>query len=91
MRNKENKVSLVERQGIWYEINSQEPFTGVGEQYYEDGQLRTSANYIAGELDGLAELYFENGQLQLRENYIAGELISFECWNEQGLPTTDCF
>ena len=39
MRNKENKVNLVERQGIWFEINSQEGFTGVGEEYFESGQL----------------------------------------------------
>ncbi len=75
MRNKENKVSLVERQGIWYEINSQVPFTGVGEQYYENGQLAQKINSIAGNRDGLFELYFENGQLEFRGNFKAGVRI----------------
>ena len=63
--------STVERQGIRYQVNSQEPFTGVGEEYYENGQLRVRFNYKAGELDGLCEWYYENGQLNERANYKA--------------------
>ena len=65
--------STVERQGIRYEVNSQEPFMGVTESYYKNGQLASRFNYKAGELDGLSERYFENGQLTVRENYIAGK------------------
>ena len=32
--------SLVARQGIKYELNSQEPFTGIGTSYHENGQLQ---------------------------------------------------
>ena len=41
--------STVERQGIRYEVNSQEPFMGVTESYFENGQLSIRANYKAGE------------------------------------------
>jgi antitoxin component YwqK of YwqJK toxin-antitoxin module len=65
--------STVERQGIRYEVNSQEPFTGVTESYFENGQLRGRSNYKAGVRDGLAEWYFENGELARSINNKAGE------------------
>ena len=51
---------------------SQEPFTGVTESYFENGQLRIRGNWKAGLQDGLAEFYFENGQLRTRGNWKAG-------------------
>ena len=65
----------VERQGIRYEVNSQEPFMGVTESYYENGQLEVKGNFKAGKEDGLVERYDENGQLEVRANYKAGEPI----------------
>ena len=64
--------STVERQGIRYEVNSQEPFMGVTESYFENGQLKERSNWKAGEPDGLGEAYFENGQLSIRANFKAG-------------------
>ena len=32
---------LVERDGVKYEINSQTPFTGSSERYYDNGQLQS--------------------------------------------------
>ena len=60
-----------------YEINSQEPFTGVAESYWGNEQLAERVNYKAGLIDGLHEFYFENGQLQLRGNSKAGMEIIF--------------
>ena len=72
MRNKENEVNLVERQGIWFEVNSQEPFTGVAEDFFRNGQLRAKVEMKAGLYDGLVETYFESGQLEQRANFKAG-------------------
>ena len=67
--------STVERQGIRYQVNSQEPFMGVTESYFENGQLSIRANYKAGKEDGLYESYYEDGQLSIRANYKAGVRI----------------
>ena len=42
--------STVEREGIRYQVNSQEPFTGVTGSYFENGQLKERANYKAGKV-----------------------------------------
>ena len=67
------KNCTVIKQASRYEVNPQEPFTGVVERYYENGQLASRENYKAGERDGLRELYFESGQLEIRSNWKAGE------------------
>ncbi len=48
MKNKQNNVSLFERQGLWYEANSLVPFTGMVDSYYENGQLEVFARYVVG-------------------------------------------
>jgi len=67
------KNCTVIKQASRYEVNPQEPFTGVVERYYESGQLEYRGNFKAGERDGLVERYFENGQLHDRANYKAGK------------------
>jgi antitoxin component YwqK of YwqJK toxin-antitoxin module len=60
---------LVERDGIYYEVNSQTGFTGTSISYYENGQLWEKITYTNGELDGVHERYYENGQLKYRINF----------------------
>ena len=72
MRNKENNVNLVERNGVWFEVNSQEPFTGVAESFYGNGQLQNKIDMKAGLQDGLFELYYPNGLLHQKVNMKAG-------------------
>ena len=47
--NEVNEDQLVERNGIFYEVNSQEPFTGTALSYDENGQLRAKGNFKNGE------------------------------------------
>ena len=56
-QNKENKVNLVERDGVWFEVNSEEPFTGVAESFYGNGQVQNKIDMKAGLQDGLFEDY----------------------------------
>jgi len=52
----------VERNGITYEVNSEESFTGTTVQFHKNGQLRSKTNYKDGKReDGLYETYDENG------------------------------
>ena len=64
---------LVKRQDVFYEINTTTPFTGTTVGYYNNGQLKSKANYKNGKYDDLRETYFENGQLKSKENYKDGE------------------
>ena len=43
---------LVERQGVFYEINSQTPFTGRSVSYHKNGQLESTVNWKDGKKDG---------------------------------------
>ena len=72
MRNKENEVNLVERKGIWYEVNSEVPFSGVAESYHFNGQLEIKGSYKDGKKDGLWETYYANGKLLETSNFEDG-------------------
>jgi antitoxin component YwqK of YwqJK toxin-antitoxin module len=70
-----NEISgdqLLYRDGLFYEVNSQTPFTGSSVWYYESGQLKIKANYRKGKRHGLSEWYYENGQLQRKLNWQYG-------------------
>lgn len=43
-------------------------FTGEYTEYYENGKVKSSGNYVNGEYDGLYELYYENGNKQAEYN-----------------------
>ena len=68
------KDQLVERGGVYYEINSSTPFSGTTLWYHNNGQLRQEANYKDGKPDGLVTVYFENGQLRYKTEFTDGEL-----------------
>jgi len=48
---------------------------GEVKEYYDNGQLKSSLNYLNGELDGLCKFYYENGQLQAITTAVNGSPI----------------
>jgi antitoxin component YwqK of YwqJK toxin-antitoxin module len=60
---------LEERQGVYYEVNSQIPYSGPIEVYHENGQLRFKGNYKDGKREGPFESYHDNGQLDIKVNF----------------------
>jgi len=86
-QNKENKVNLVERDGVFFEVNSQEGFTGVAEIYYGNGQLKNQIDMKAGLSDGLFEFYYPNGQLAEKINMKANlrDGLSEEYYEDGGV------
>ena len=57
----------------------------VDEAYYENGQLKSRANYKDGNCNGLRETWLENGQLLERETYKDDKLDGLcESWYENG-------
>lgn len=41
---------LQNRNGVYYEINSQKGFTGLAKDYYDNGQLKSEGSFKTGEL-----------------------------------------
>jgi antitoxin component YwqK of YwqJK toxin-antitoxin module len=64
---------LLIRDGITYLQDTNEPFTGTVENYYDDGQLSLRRHFIDGKPDGVTEAFYENGQLAARANHKDGK------------------
>ena len=47
---------------------------GIYRDYYENGQIRTDANYYNGKLDGPYIFYHDNGEIYVKVNYKKGDL-----------------
>ncbi len=62
------------RDGITYDQNTNEPFTGIVEEFHDNGQLEMRENFIDGELDGLFEYFDEDGNLTETRTYRNGEM-----------------
>ena len=84
------------RDGITYHQETNEPITGIVEEFYDNGQLWTRWNYKDGKQDGLFEFFHDNGQLQERQNYKDGEyavsgssLTKRETWLRHGRSETE--
>lgn len=73
----EKKVShdkLVERNGITYEVNSQEPFSGSSVEYHNDGKtMLKSIHFKDGLKDGVSNEWHENGQMKMELIFKTGQ------------------
>jgi antitoxin component YwqK of YwqJK toxin-antitoxin module len=73
------------RDGITYHQDTNEPFTGTVEYYYDDGQLSRRRHFIDGKPDGLSEGFYENGQLDITGNLTDGKRNGlFKRFDENG-------
>ena len=59
--------------GICYEPYSNQPYTGVYTDYYENGQLESRINYKNGKREGFGERFHENGQLLATGHFKKGK------------------
>ena len=76
---------LVERQDLWYKVNSTIPFTGTQKRYHLNDQLQSRRILKKGKQHGLYESYFKNGQLEEKGNYKNGKKNGlWECYYENG-------
>jgi antitoxin component YwqK of YwqJK toxin-antitoxin module len=57
---------LVEKNGVLYRVDSDEPFTGRSLKYHENGRLMNSTDYRDGKKNGISEWFWENGTLGQR-------------------------
>ena len=77
---------LVERNGVYYEVNSQTGFTGTSISYDSNGHLLEKTTYKNGKRDGISETYYKNGKLLLKSPYKDGEPdgVWTELYDENG-------
>ncbi len=79
------KKRTVERAGLYYKVNSQEPFTGIIEEYYKDGQKKEEESYKDGIPNGKVVKYYESGQKKyeggIKYESLAGKITK---WYKNG-------
>ena len=66
-----NINDLEKKDGIWVKKNTTEGFTGEFIEYYKNGKIKGSGNFIKGQLEGLRIQFFENGQKNTEKYYKA--------------------
>ncbi|MGL4403946.1 MAG: toxin-antitoxin system YwqK family antitoxin [Fusobacteriaceae bacterium] len=73
--------TLQNRQGTYYSINSQKPYSGKFINYYQNGQIEQEGSLKNGLLDKNYFSYYPNGQMRVQSGYKAGvpdgKLIAF--------------
>ena len=75
---------LVERDGLWYEGDSETPFTGVAVEKHENGQKHYEATFKDGKFEGLETAWWENGKKAVERTYKDGALVSETNWDDEG-------
>lgn len=77
---------LVVRNGVTYQVDSDEPFTGLSVKYHENGKLKNRTDYKNGKKEGLSEWFWENGTLGQRGNLKGGKKEGLlEVFNQNGV------
>ena len=64
---------LEQRDNLFYEINSDMPYTGLVIQMDTSSNGKTETNYINGQIQGLKTSWYENGQKKSEVNYVDGQ------------------
>ncbi|MCP4081863.1 MAG: hypothetical protein GY743_16620 [Planctomycetaceae bacterium] len=75
---------LVERNGIYYEVNSEVGFTGRVVGTHMNGQKEREGNYKDGKEVGKRTEWYENGQKKEESTWKDGKEIESTTWDENG-------
>jgi len=71
--------------GLWYEDNSEEPYSGKTIGLYENGQQKLIFEYKDGKLHGTLKEWHENGQQRAISEVKDGEFHgTYKSWHENG-------
>ena len=65
--------NLIDRGGLMYAPNDDEPFTGIVFDFYENGEKKLDGNYRKGLMNGKWTYYHENGQIHAQGRFIDGD------------------
>lgn len=67
------KSKLFKRGDLWYEVNSETPFTGKSVKYWSNGQKQSEGEYLNGKMHGKWTNWNENGQKKHEYEYRNGK------------------
>ena len=86
-------TELEDRQGVFYPVNSETPFTGKSIGHYENGQKKLEGNFKDGKREGLHTMWHENGQKKLEGNFKDGKPEGLHTsWYENGkIAGEECY
>ena len=80
-----NENSLVDRNGVKYQQDSQNPYLGEVFDLYNNGNKKLEGSYKNGKKNGKWTVWYENGQKWSEINYKNGKLDElWTQWNENG-------
>ena len=65
--------NLIDRGGLKYAPNDDEPYTGKVFDFYENGEKELDGNYRKGLMNGEWTYYHENGQIRAQGRFINGD------------------
>ena len=81
---------LQERNGIYYVINKDKPYSGKVIATYDNEQRRFEKEYKDGRLNGVSVNWYSNGQNKSEISYKAGKQSgTFKKWYENGQQTAE--
>jgi len=76
---------IEERDGIAYQMGSDQPFTGSVVSTFVSGNKSSEMSYKNGLRDGPATTWYENGHLRLKSEYREGVRVGrWTSWDENG-------
>ena len=65
--------NLIDRGGLKYAPNDEEPYTGKVFDFFENGEKKLDGNYRKGLINGKWTYYHENGQIRAQGRFIDGD------------------
>lgn len=68
------------RNGLFYEVSFDVPYTGLYLTKYDNGQIKDKRTFKDGKYHGLSEEYYDNGQLKVKGTYLYGKRDSLFEW-----------
>ena len=70
-----DEESLVQRNGVYYKVNSETPYSGKFFSSHDNGQRKSEGNYKDGKIDGMFTTWHKNGQKKYERNWSNGNLF----------------
>ena len=80
-----DRDSIEERNGLYYQTNESEPYSGWTKKMYDSGQVKGLGQFKDGKADGLLTQWYENGQKMAEQTHKEGKLDGLQtAWYENG-------
>lgn len=70
---KKNEVEL--RKEVLYVVGEKEPFSGIVNEYYENGSIKTQYSFKNGLQNGISKTFYENGNLKAEYPFVNDTIV----------------